>query len=249
MVEVATEVAERGAVWLRAASTADELAPLHQMVWRHVEATTPVRLADPTTWSFDGSFGLRRVEERPAWSVLHSNPHVVRALDEILGAGCWEQPTNRQILLTFPTPPPWSMPSGWHVDFACEQPTWPVPAVKLFTLLDRVEPGGGGTVVLLGSHRLVEQMAKGEGAPPDAERVHALLDSHPHLRRLRNGSGDRELLDEEVVVRGVPLRPVELSGDAGDTFVTHIHVFHAPAPNVGDRPRQMVGAAVRRVGA
>lgn len=82
---------------------------------------------------------------------------------------------------------PWEMPSGWHIDFGTDQPTWPVPAVKLFALLDTVEPAGGGTLLLFGSHRLVERLAEANGGPVDPWDHEARpLESDPYLGYVAN---------------------------------------------------------------
>jgi hypothetical protein len=47
------------------------------------------------------------------------------------------------------------------MDCGFEEPTWPVSGVKLFAFFDDVDPEGGGTLLLSGSHRLVERYAGG----------------------------------------------------------------------------------------
>lgn len=44
---------------------------------------------------------------------------------------------------------------------------------------------------------------------------------------------------EGSVVDGVPLRSVELTGEAGDVFLMHCDCFHTAAPDCSDRPRMM----------
>ena len=93
------------------------------------------------------------------------------ALDAIFAPSGWEPPKpGAQILMTFPSPDPWVMPTGWHMDCGFELPTWPVFAVKLFAFFGPVKREGGGTLLLSGSHRLVERYAPtlppGTGATP-----------------------------------------------------------------------------------
>ena len=89
---------------------------------------------------------------------LADNPAVTGALDAIFGAGGWRRPRpGAQILFSLPEPGPWVMPVGWHMDCGFEQATWPAPAVKLFGFAGAVGPGGGGTMVLAGTHRLVDR--------------------------------------------------------------------------------------------
>lgn len=84
-----TNFAEDGIVVLRAAFDAEEAAFLREMLWHHIESTTPVRFDQAETWRFDGHLGLRAVEERSIWHPVHNSPVVVAELDHIFGAGCW----------------------------------------------------------------------------------------------------------------------------------------------------------------
>lgn len=45
-------------------------------------------------------------------------------------------------------------------------------------------------------------------------------------------------------VDGVPIEIIEMAGEPGDVFVTHLQVFHCAAPNATDTPRLMLGKAV-----
>lgn len=236
-----------GVVVLRSAFSADDAAFLRDQVWHHIETTTTVRRDDAATWNSDGNFALRAVEQRSIWSAVHSSSPALDALDAIFGVEGWAPPGPPQILLSFPTEGPWEMPGGWHVDFGTDRPTWPVPAVKMFALLDTVEPAGGGTLLLCGSHRLVERLAEMNGGPVDPwDDASRPLESDPYLRRLLAGGDDRALIDAPAEAHGVPLRPVEISGEPGDVVLTHMQVFHSPAPNTSTRPRQMLGNAIRR---
>ena len=236
-----------GFVRLDAAFSETDAAYVRDMVWRHVESSTSVRRSDPTTWGTADNFGLRAVETRNVWSPVLECPALLAALDVIFGVGGWQRPGHPQILLTFPTQGPWSWPSGWHIDFGGEDPTFPVAAVKVFALLDAVDEGGGGTMLLEGSHRLVEHLARRHGRPVDPwDRIVRPLAAFPQLARVLGGGASRSSLGETIDVDGIALRPLEITGDAGDIVVTHIQLFHSPSPNVTDRPRQMIGNAVRR---
>lgn len=47
-------------------------------------------------------------------------------------------------------------------------------------------------------------------------------------------------MTEGVVIRGVPVRVEELTGEAGDVIVMHPRLLHAVAPNTLDTPRMML---------
>ena len=237
-----------GVLTLPAAFSPAEASLLRQMIWRHIESSTPVRPDDRDTWGFAGNFGLGAVERRAIWHTVHDSPAFVAALDEIFGAEQWCPPGPPQILLTFPSPPPWTMPTGWHIDGGWNQPTWPVHAVKMFVFLDHVVPMGGGTLLLKGSHRLVEQLALAHGRAVDPmDRDLGPLQQEEQLTTLLRGQCDRSLLEHPIEAMGAEVTPVELTGEPGDIVLTHMHVFHSPSPAVGPRPRQMLGNAVSRI--
>ena len=244
--DVSVAFREEGVLFLRGAFGREVGAILRDMVWRHIEQTTPVRLAAPNSWAHEGNFGLRTVEGRDMWNMVHTCGPLVDALDAIFGPDGWLPPSPPQILLSFPTRGPWRMPTGWHIDFGLDKPTWPVFALKMFALLDDVRPEGGGTLLLAGSHRLVEHLAMEHGRPVDPfggeER---LLDPLPAVRALLAGTAHRDQLGKSFKAHDMELRPVEITGQAGDIVLTHMHVFHSPAPNVTDRPRQMLANAFR----
>jgi hypothetical protein len=237
-----------GFVRLDAAFSPEDAAFLRDMVWRHVESTTSVRRADPTTWDGAANFGLRVVEARDVWGAVHGCAALLSALDDIFGAGRWTPPGPPQILLTFPGTE-WSWPSGWHIDFGWDVPTFPVGAVKLFALLDTVDERGGGTLLLEGSHRLVEHLTRRHsGAVDPWDRNLRPLAAFPQLSHVLDGTASRAALGETIDVDGIALRPLEITGNGGDIVVAHIQLFHAPSPNSTTRPRQMIGNAVRRSG-
>ncbi len=244
---------ETGIVRLDGALSADQAAAIRDTVWRFVERRTETRLADPSTWSTRLLVSFKALKGRHVFAPFIDNSSVREALDAIFAPGGWEPPKvpGAQILLTMPGPGPWAMPNGWHMDCGFEQPTWPVFAVKLFAFFDDVEPEGGGTLLLSGSHRLVERYAQGLPEPTSGNGVTwgRFMKQDPWLDQLRRGGTPdnprRELLDTDHDIDGIPLRAVELTGRPGDVVITHLHIFHTGAPNVLNRPRQMLGAGVR----
>ena len=142
------------------------------------------------------------------------------------------------------------MSDGWHMDCGFERPTWPTHAVKLFALFGEVIPGGGGTMPLPGSHRLVDQYRSTFESPPAAGKAnwHPFLRRYPPLDRLLKGAAQADLgqslIGERFEIEGIPIDVVELTGGPGDVIVTHLHVFHCASPNTSDTPRQMLGKAV-----
>jgi ectoine hydroxylase-related dioxygenase (phytanoyl-CoA dioxygenase family) len=132
---------------------------------------------------------------------------------------------------------------AWHIDFPA---TSPMPALRAFAFLSDVAPGGGGTVVVTGSHRLV-------GDLPDTRSVTVrarLGERSDWFRALwrKHADGDRvaRFMDAGAIVDGVEVRVVVLTGRPGDVVLWHPALLHGIAPNCADRPRFMLTHTVWR---
>jgi ectoine hydroxylase-related dioxygenase (phytanoyl-CoA dioxygenase family) len=140
------------------------------------------------------------------------------------------------------------------MDCGFEQATWPLRSVKLFAFSGEVGPCGGGTMLLPGTHRLVDRYREGFPASVGAGKGNWLpfMRHHPWLARLLDGASlpgyGRPLVGTAAEIDGVPVRVVELTGSPGDVMITHSHVFHARSPNTGPAPRLMLGKEIRRAG-
>ena len=108
-----------------------------------------------------------------------------------LGAGAYA-PVDRGLAApNFPgTETVWTVPrTAWHVDepAAPGQPhAW---ALLAFVLLDAVEPGGGATVMVAGSHRRLVELA------PIADPAAALAGEDWRVVELTGAAGDVVLMD------------------------------------------------------
>jgi ectoine hydroxylase-related dioxygenase (phytanoyl-CoA dioxygenase family) len=231
------EFADRGVVRLDGAFGPDAAARIRAVVARYVERHPGA------SWK-----GLKRSR---AFDVAFRNPAVTGALDTVFGEAGWRPPrSGAQILVTPPGDGPWVLPDAWHMDCGFEQPTWPVFAVKLFAFFGDVGPCGGGTMLLPGSHRVVERYRSTFGTPPGGgkQNWHPFLRRHPPLGDLLRGAaqpgGGRSMVGERYDIDGVDVDVVELTGAPGDVVVTHLHVFHCVAPNATATPRRMLAKAV-----
>jgi ectoine hydroxylase-related dioxygenase (phytanoyl-CoA dioxygenase family) len=169
------------------------------------------------------------------------------AVDAILGADAWDAPRRwGQPLLTFPTPGPWRLPAAaWHLDFPVRPGLGSRFATRALVLLTEVDPGGGGTVLLEGSHQLA--VRGGAGRSADVRR--RLARQHPWLAdlfRRKGGAADRtrRFMEEGARLDGVGVRVVEVTGEPGDVVFFHPWLLHAAAPDVHQAPRMMVGESL-----
>ena len=176
------------------------------------------------------------------------------ALDALVGAGRWQRPRDwGGFLVNFPSGGRWTVPSRvWHTDFDFCGPAEPPRGALVFSFLSDVPPGAGGTLAVAGSHRLIQRFVE---ARPSAGREKmkttrtVFLASDPWLRELTAEEHERDraerLMQPGALVGGMPVRVVELTGEAGDVVIGHPWLLHAGAPNSGAAPRLMRVQRVR----
>ena len=254
-VDIRPRFEATGVVRLQGAFAAEQAAAIQEAVWRHADRQAGLRPGDPASWAGSPVLNWQGLKRNPAFGPLVDNQLVSDALDVIFGAGGWQRPRfGAQILFSLPEPGPWVLPDAWHMDCGFEQATWPVRSVKLFAFFGEVGPRGGGTMLLPGTHRLVDRYREGLPAPAGAgkENWRPFMRHHPWLARLLDGADlpdhGRPLVGAAGEIDGVPVQVVELTGSPGDVVVTHLHVFHARSPNTGTVPRLMLGKEIRRAG-
>jgi hypothetical protein len=102
-----------------------------------------------------------------------------------------------------------------------------------------VEPRGGGTLVVAGSHRLLN-----EGRFVRVNELRQLLCREAFFRNLYSeGQASVEdsarLLEKTSAMADVALEVVELTGSPGDAYLTDLRLLHTAAPNATDCPRMM----------
>ena len=144
---------------------------------------------------------------------------------------------HTQLLFTPPSAARWAVPHNiWHLDVARLGDLGP-PGVQMFTFLDTVATAAGGTVLVAGSHRLLNDVG--------------VIGSKKVKRRLRRRAYFRELMDKTATDRDrfmseigyvddVPLRVVELTGKSGDVYFTDLRLLHSLGTNASSLPRLMV---------
>ncbi|HEY0961240.1 MAG TPA: phytanoyl-CoA dioxygenase family protein [Pseudomonadales bacterium] len=122
-----------------------------------------------------------------------------------------------QLLLTLPSSEPWTLERlNWHVDVT-PRPGAQVPGIQAFMLLDDLSPKAGATLAIAGSHRVT-------GHDQDNKRIRALL---------RNGG------DLAGTLRREDLALLEMTGRAGDLYLTDMRMLHTPAINASGKLRMM----------
>jgi hypothetical protein len=231
----------------QAFSPADALA-MERRWWSELEELHGIRADDRSSWrQIPGN--LKGAKRDPVHARILTE-RVGGVLDDLLGKGTWSPPKNWGITpFTFPEPGTWDVPTRlWHWDNPRELHLDRPRGLFVVSFISSVAPRSGGTLILSGSPRLlIEQERR---MPADQPRDPAVKPrdefhrSHPWLKALTGKApspADRiaAFMDSETIVEGVPLRVVELTGEAGDMVFCHPLMVHCAAPNRGTRPRFM----------
>jgi hypothetical protein len=232
-----------GFIYLREAFDVSAAREMENAVWS-VLSGSGVHRDKRETWSSDYESHLQAVrkQDRPPVEI----PAVRLVLDDLFGAGSWRGPRNwGQVLMTFPTAPPWSPRGGlWHLDHPFSAPGSAITGVNVFLFVADVGEQGGGTLVLRGSPALVARFVAEGGEVGDeklATTRRRFFGSREVLREMTSASGSdlARFMGKDFDIDGVPVRVMELTGKAGDIVVCHPWMLHCPSANVADRPRIM----------
>ena len=154
--------------------------------------------------------------------------------------------TRPQLLFTPPGARYWFVPNAmWHVDVPRLGEAGP-PGVQIFILLDDIPPGGGATLVVAGSHRLLnDRVRRSRDVSKSLKRMpyfQFLMGSRPQAEPSETTQANADsarLLHQPGHDGDVPLQVVELAGKAGDAYITDLRLLHTAAPNASNRPRLM----------
>jgi hypothetical protein len=215
--------------------------------WRIDEPTlTRTRRGSLTWWdtsqplpsSAIGGQPLGRADELEA---LGREPALLAAVDALLGGRAFDRTGQQRlrVLINLPDRAEWTMPAAWHTD-SPRLASGQALGVQLFACLDVVEPGGGGTLVVTGSHRLLN-----EGRFMTVPEVRDRLRNHAFFGRFYSEAPtepeDRaHLMSETHLVGAVELKVMELTGKPGDAYFTDLRLAHTGRPNSLDHPRLMI---------
>jgi hypothetical protein len=238
-----------GILKIEHAFSAEDASRMRDVVWRELGRRYGIERDDPSTWNRHEPTGLTSTKKSRAFTPM-CGPVISKTLDALFGAGGWQPPKGfGNVLVTMPSPGSWRVPHKvWHSDFPPTLPTDRLAAVKLWALFDDVDPGGGGTPQLAGSHALFARYIARTGERDYKRAKFGFLDSDPWLKALSRDDGDpgrnNAFMQTPTEIAGQEVRVVECTGRAGDVYVTHPWVFHSIATNVSTRPRLMRSFAV-----
>jgi len=244
---------ERGLLRLPASVDGRVVGALRERILAHLRARKLVPDPCPPGFAVTPSLTASVVNAHGFEEIWGAS--VPELLDALLGAGAWHRPKHAGQLLavTFPAGTSWQLPHKvWHLDYTAPGALRALPGIQLFLCVDRVAPHAGGTLVVTGTHRLIDALRHREGpAWPgrSAEVRRRLRLEVPWLRELgslREGE-DREarFMERPTRCEGAALQVVELCGEPGDVYAMHPWLLHAPSTNCGELPRMVLTERIR----
>jgi ectoine hydroxylase-related dioxygenase (phytanoyl-CoA dioxygenase family) len=222
-------------------ATADAMA---DRVWAML-ARRGVDRADRSTWPASSPLKSRDLRNGGVFDAF-GTPELLAVVAQVLGGTGWyTQDHWGPALITFPQPGPWVLPHKvWHLDLPGRGDPDRIGVARCFGFASDVDPTGGGTLVVEGSHELVRRMvaaAPGHDAGNSAD-LRKRLATHPWFRALAAEGGDRRarFMDDGDEIDGVRVRVRELTGRAGDVALMLPWTMHNSSMNCTDAPRFMV---------
>jgi ectoine hydroxylase-related dioxygenase (phytanoyl-CoA dioxygenase family) len=184
-----------------------------------------IDLDDPDQW-VEPRVWLKELLTTPPFTDALTE-RFVAAVDQLVGAGRWRlEQSIGWWPTTFPgfDDPPYG--DDWHVEGGWfRHHVWsPEQAILNLFCFSTVEPGGGGTLLVQGSHHLAAGL---------------LWESEPDGLTTDDFDGP---MNTALDVAGRP-GVVEVVAEEGDVVLAHPLVFHSSNPNHGTRPRVMAQPA------
>lgn len=238
-----------GYVVIKGAFAANDALAIQAEWWAELAEAHGIERDDRATWRQPRG-DLKRAKTALISQRLAS-PRVCGVIDDLLGKGSWSQPRHwGRVLTTFPQEGVWDVPTHiWHSDSLYAWHREALNGLLIFIFIGPVRPGGGGTLILSGSPRLMRRCAekdrawRGDAAGARGDRD-LFYGYHPWLMALSGAApspSDRiqRFMQIGVEIEGIPLRVIELTGEPGDVVFCHPMIAHTSAPNHNDFPRFM----------
>ena len=241
--------AEQGYVHLPQAFDRAAALAIQDAVWSQMQAAGIDR-GDRSTWP---AGAWRGVKDNPELERGIGAPRLCGAINQLLGPGNWRVPSRwGGYLISFPQGDidDWTLTSdNWHWDDTLIN-HFDIGTTGLFilTLLSEIPAHGGGTLLVAGSHRLIEQYFR-RLAPADQQLKQKPLkerfaQSQPWLAELTGQTSPvanrtHRFMAETSEVDGVPVKVIEVIGAPGDAYLCHPAIYHAASPNHAQWPRFM----------
>lgn len=190
-----------------------------------------------TTDLMAGMALVKPLNHHPAILALANDEAPTAASTLVGGRPLFPMSPHPGLLFTLPNATTWTLPhQNWHLDMP-RLPDGGVPGVQIFAFLETVEPEGGGTLAVTGSHRVGNTRAR-----INSGDLRKQLKREPYFAALMaDSTGDRlHFLHKVGRVGNVELQVVEMTGAPGDVYFMDLRLLHTIAPNARPIPRLML---------
>ena len=190
-------------------------------------------------WVLDDLKAARQLRKQLAKSKAFGSlmtPILDGAICDLVSGRQLQQRTSRpNLLFTLPQNYGHENKLDWHIDVK-RLPGMKFAGVQLFAFLESVKPGGGGPVVVTGSHRIETE----ENVP--RETIRSQLRCHSFFVDVLNHAPEErvDLVGKRSKLDGVELAVVELTGKPGDVYLMDLWTLHTRWPNYSDSSRVML---------
>jgi hypothetical protein len=229
--------------------TCDEMA---ERLWAELTRKDGMRKGAPATWTVERPWQFKALSESGAFRAMATDAYRA-VLDDLLGRDAWEPPKAwGQPLVCFPKAAGrWDVPfQSWHLDLPANPKHQTEQIGRLFLILAPLQPGGGGTLVATGSHRVVLRLAETAGAQQASAMMRKRLKAeHRWFGDLMSPPRDGEdrlarFMGAATTVSGAPCRVEEMTGEPGDLWIMHPASLHAGSSNARDTPRLALAQSI-----
>lgn len=226
-----------GVVRVSGAIAAEDVHAMLVCARARVATTELVEIAGALRPARGTELAMWAIGREPAFAPLPDA--LARAVDRVFGGGVWTQIEGELggvAMPNLPCPGARRRACGvaWHVDVPTPPGSPPCRMILGYAFLDLVEPGGGATVVIAGSHRRLAAIADRLAAPiAHNDALGVLARAEPWFAEIV----EREEFGDGCVSEGIPLRAVELAGEPGDIVLLDPRCLHTISANVSRRAR------------
>jgi hypothetical protein len=223
---------------------------IQREIWMELDEKFGIKEYSPSTWKTP-LYSPRKAKYSPINKKL-INDDFRTIIDTLIGKENWKEPNSwGGFLVTFPTNDinSWSLHDKlWHWDYELFRED-NHGALLIFSFYSVVSARGGGTLLIKGSHRLLNTW-KHLLSAEQINKKHSfhrkeIQRLHPYLNKLTTSPEDvsehvKFFMEQETVIDKIPLQVIELTGNPGDVVFCHPRLIHAPAGiNLNDHPRMM----------
>jgi hypothetical protein len=243
----------------------EQAFPAHQalaaqdFLWGKLD-THGIKRDDESTWP-KSLFIMKEGYDDPVFLACRTD-RFLNAIEDLLGAGRWNREQGElwgwwPVNFSIGADVPWDVPAhGWHWDgihfkHAVDAPNQGLLPLCMFS---ETRPGGGGTLVVEGSHHVVARFLNQHPQGIEiGEAIGQVNATHPWMHDLTDAKqpaqtlapGEvpprvRRLMHQATVdAGGTALRVVETTANPGDLYLCHPFLYHCSSPNHSGRPRFM----------